>query len=216
MAVAGVQLQAWRASPVAAKGFGSFKNLPVSGACRSALRVGQQRWRFSRASGAIGDDLVSSGFEEDTAGQCDDRSEGAGFQRPALALGRAARGRSLVAGPRAACGCSHGCEPRQATVVILDVAEGLKEDKRKAGRARKVQLALAQLFLGAEIFGGTRVEHERVVRDDGSGGRTGEAANSGPASILSANVTLLKEVWPKLMTAEADLLILQEVRCAAQ
>ena len=46
------------------------------------------------------------------------------------------------------------------------------------------------------------------------GGRIGEAANPGPAKVLSANCTSLKGAWKKLVAAKPDLLILQEVRCS--
>jgi hypothetical protein len=49
----------------------------------------------------------------------------------------------------------------------------------------------------------------------GRGGRVGEAANPGPATVVVANVTSLKGAWAKLLTAESDLLVVQEARCTA-
>ena len=52
-----------------------------------------------------------------------------------------------------------------------------------------------------------------------SGGRIGEAANPGPAQVVSANCTSIKgptgqRNWEKLTSIKPDLLILQEVRCS--
>ena len=52
-----------------------------------------------------------------------------------------------------------------------------------------------------------------------SGGRIGEAANPGPAQVVSANCTSIKGAtgqrnWEKLTSIKPDLLILQEVRCS--
>ncbi len=56
---------------------------------------------------------------------------------------------------------------------------------------------------------------EKPLHLGGCGVRVGEAANPGPAVVVVANVTSLKRAWAKLLTAEADLLVVQEVRCTA-